>query len=393
MTYRILLVAECVVAGVGRHSVDLSIGLADRGHDVHLIYSPFRSDPGTVAPVKAHPGITTAEVTITRSPGPSDLSAIRAIRRYITDHGPFDIVHGHSTKGALGNIAALDKPAARLYTAHGFRSLDPRLRGWRKWLISRIERRIGRLAHLVIAVSEDERAHAASIGLDPARLHCINNGVAPIDRAPRDAIRARLGLAQDHVAIGFVGRFSSEKGPDRLIDAFAEIAGTAKDARLVMLGDGPMEDDVRAQAQRLGLDDRVLWLGPVDGREHMPALDILALPSAYEGLPYAVLEARAAGLPIVATDVGGVSTVVSDGSDGFIVKNWDQSAFAGRLAELVDDPALRGRMAASSLNHRDAFGIDQMIDGTLAVYGKAIELAARTGATATRSSKQVAARE
>jgi glycosyltransferase involved in cell wall biosynthesis len=393
MSYRILLVAECVIAGVGRHSVDLSIGLADRGHEVHLIYSPFRSDPKTVAPLKAHGGIALAEVTITRNPGLSDISAFREIRRYIREHGPFDVVHGHSTKGALGNLAALGKPAARIYTAHGYRSLDPRLSGLRKLVISRIERRIGRLAHLVIAVSEDEKAHAASIGIDPVRLRCINNGVAPISRDDRDALRTRLGLQRNHVAIGFVGRFSSEKGPDRMIDAFADVAAKCADARLVMLGDGPMEDDVTAQADRRGVGDRVIWTGPVDGREHMPAFDILALPSAYEGLPYAVLEARAAGLPIVATKVGGVSTVVSDRKDGFVVGNWDQAAFADRLVELVDNGTKRAQMAAASLRHRDAFSIEQMIDGTLAVYAQAIDLAARRGAAVAQRDNRLPARE
>lgn len=393
MTYRILLVAECVVAGVGRHSVDLSIGLADRGHDVHLIYSPFRSDAKTVAPVKAHGSISLAEVRITRSPGFSDIPAIRAIRRYIKEHGPFDIVHGHSTKGALGNIAALGKPSARIYTAHGFRSLDPRLRGLRKLVISRIERRIGRLADLVIAVSEDEKAHAASIGIDPARLRCVNNGVAPISSDGRAAVRTRLGLQDDHIAIGFVGRFSSEKGPDRMIDTFAQVAAKHANARMVMLGDGPMEATVKAQTERLGITDRVIWPGPVDGREHMPALDILALPSAYEGLPYAVLEARAAGLPIVATDVGGVSTVVSDGEDGFIVENWDPAAFADRLAGLVADGESRARLASTSRRHRDAFGIDQMIEGTLGVYAQAIGLANRGKAESRRPDDRVPVRE
>jgi glycosyltransferase involved in cell wall biosynthesis len=362
---------EATNGGVARHVIDLALGLADRGHDVHVIYSPLRADYEMLGPLINDQRIATTEIPIRRSPGFRDISALLAIRKYIAAHGPFDIVHGHSTKGALGCIAAFGKRIGRVYTAHGMRSIDPRLKPLPRFLIGTIERLIMRLAHLVIPVSTFEAAHCERIGVARKRLMVVNNGVGPAPVVDREAVRARLGLKDGQVAVGFAGRLSSEKGPDRLLDAFHDAAKGNDAARLVMIGYGPMDAELKQQADRLGLGDQVIWLNEGNGRGLMPAFDFYALPSAYEGMPFALLEAVAAGLPVVATDVGGARTVVEDGENGFVVANWDRAAYAGRIRDLLADEALRARLAAGSLSRAGKFSLDRMVDETLAVYAAA----------------------
>jgi glycosyltransferase involved in cell wall biosynthesis len=371
MNYRILLVMEATNGGVARHVIDLALGLAGRGHDVHVIYSPLRADYQMLAPLINDTRITTTEIAIRRNPGLRDFGALLAIRRYIAAHGPFDIVHGHSTKGALGCIAALGKRIGRVYTAHGMRSIDPRLKALPRFVIGTIERLIMRLGHLVIPVSTFEEAHCISIGVARKRLRVVNNGVGPAPGVDRAAVRARLGLGEGQVAVGYAGRLSSEKGPDRLIDAFHDAAEDKPEARLVMIGYGPLEAALKRQAADLGLADRIIWVNEGNGRGLMPAFDVYALPSAYEGMPFALLEAVAAGLPIVATDVGGARTVIEERENGYVVANWDRAAFAGRIKELIADAALRERMAAASRSRAGAFSLERMVDETLAVYAAA----------------------
>jgi glycosyltransferase involved in cell wall biosynthesis len=377
MSNRILLVMEATNGGVARHVIDLALSLAGRGHDVHVIYSPLRADYEMLAPLVNDQRISTTEIPIRRNPGFRDMSALLAIRRYIAAHGPFDIVHGHSTKGALGCLAAFGKRIGRVYTAHGMRSIDPRLKPFPRFVIGTIERLIMRLAHLVIPVSSFEEAHCVGIGVAKKRLRVVNNGVDPAPDVDRAAVRARFGLSEEHVAVGYAGRLSSEKGPDRILDAFHDASEGNPAARLVMIGYGPMEAELKQQAETLGLGDRVIWVNEGNGRGLMPAFDIYTLPSAYEGMPYVLIEAVAAGLPVVATDVGGARTLVEDGQNGFVVANWDRAAFAGRIRDLLADEALRARMAASSKSRAGDFSLDRMVDETLAVYAAASNIVSR----------------
>ena len=157
---RVLIVVEATDGGVGRHAIDLSAGLGERGHDVHTLYSPKRADPGLVEELHHSVGVKPVPVEINRRPGFADLAAILNIRRYMKNHGPFDIVHGQSTKGAIGCIAAVGHSSARILTPHALRSMDPRLRGVKRMAIVAMERFLAKFAHRVITVSPVELGHA-----------------------------------------------------------------------------------------------------------------------------------------------------------------------------------------------------------------------------------------
>jgi glycosyltransferase involved in cell wall biosynthesis len=224
----------------------------------------------------------------------------------------------------------------------------------------------------VIAVSQFEAQHAKEIGIRPNAIRTVINGINLENRGDRKAARRMLGLHDNDIAIGYVGRFSSEKGPDRLIEAFAETVPGNLSARLILTGDGPLLPSLKTLAADKAIDDRIVWTGIVNGREIMAGFDIFALASAYEAMPYVLLEAIAAGLPIVVTNVGGARTLVSDGENGFVTTNWDRNEFSQRLSELAANHALRKQMGRKSIERSVEYGVGLMIENTLAVYAEII---------------------
>jgi glycosyltransferase involved in cell wall biosynthesis len=170
------------------------------------------------------------------------------------------------------------------------------------------------------------------------------------------------------LAVGFVGRFTPQKNPRLLLRAFAELASVNPQARLVMVGDGPLKPELESLAQSLKISHRVMWTGFMEGRRAMAGFDLLALPSDYEGFPYVLLEALNAGLPVVTTAVGGTEMVVEDRQNGLVVPVGDTAAFAHALEALAVDPELRQRFASSSSKRAVEFSQERMVERTLGLY-------------------------
>jgi glycosyltransferase involved in cell wall biosynthesis len=245
-------------------------------------------------------------------------------------------------------------------------TLSPALGSLAGWFYRSAERALSGITDALICVSEEEALHALELGIASQRIHVVPNGIAALPVADRGAVRAELGAAPDQVVIGFVGRVSEQKGVDRLIRAFAAMRST--DARLVIVGDGPLLPDVRRLAEAIGVAGRTVFTGAADGPRLMAGFDLFALPSAYEGFPYVLLEALARGLPIVTTLVGGARATVLDGRNGAIVPQGQIGAFAAALARLSGDANLRRAMSAESRRISLDFTADRMLERTLAVY-------------------------
>ena len=366
---------------MGRHVIDLAKGLARASHRVELVYSPLRMDAafGRGLDELSRLGVRPTPLPMRRAPGPWDIPAALALRRFIRGRGPFDVVHGHSSKGgALARLAALGLPGARVYTPHAMFTMDEALPAPQRWLFGAAERALDRLGRGVILVSEEERRHAAACGLAPPRggeeeafaatslptlVQMVGSGPGP-----REPLRRRFGLDAGQVCVGFIGRFARQKAPADLLEAFAIIAPEAPQARLVMVGDGPLGPSLREEAGRLGIAGKVVWAGVIDGRDAAAAFDVFALPSRYEGLPYTLLEAMAAGLPVAMTAVGGAGSVVRDGREGLVVPVGDRSAMAEALLNLVQDGNLRRRLGEAARARVREFSTREMVDGTVRVY-------------------------
>ncbi len=374
--WKIALVLETSGGGSGRHVIDLAGELSAAGHEIHIIYSGLRLDPGFGAALKALAAVRLFELNMRRLPHPSDLLAAMRLRRYVTRFGPFDIVHGHSSKaGAIVRLAALGKSCIRVYTPHAFRTLDPDLRRSSRWLYATAERILSRISTGIILVSEEERQHAISIGLDAARLFVVENGLVPRIAPTRAEARKELGLNRDELIAGFVGRFVPQKAPELAVRAFATAAQIQPEIKLVMLGEGPLESGLHDLAEELGVADRISWVKGY-GPDLMPAFDLLFMTSRYEAFPYVLVEAAAAGLPIITTPVGGTSAVVRHGTNGLIVSP-DADAIARDILALFKDPSLRDGMSSSSAEIAKHFTVKRMVRDTCNVYKTLLAPAAR----------------
>jgi glycosyltransferase involved in cell wall biosynthesis len=182
----------------------------------------------------------------------------------------------------------------------------------------------------------------------------------------REEIRRGWGLTDRQTVLGFVGRLTLAKAPERFLRLVARLAPRHPDLVGVMIGDGELRTECEGLVSVLGIRDRVRMLGSLSGQAHLPAFDVFVLTSRYEAFPYVLLEASAAGLPIVATGVGGARTVIRDEGDGVVVPNGDDADVMARAVESVLRRAGRGRPRAG---HR--FPLERMVEETVRVYEEA----------------------
>jgi glycosyltransferase involved in cell wall biosynthesis len=223
-------------------------------------------------------------------------------------------------------------------------------------------------------------------GADPRKVHVIRNGVeaAPsVEPQARARMRRRLGADDDQILIGCVGNYREMKGHAELVEAFDTLAAEDDRLRLVLVGEGPTRERIEHQVERLGLADRVRVHGrEIDIAPVYAALDVVVQASSSEGLPNVLLEAAAAGRPIVATDAGGSKEVVLDGVTGLLVPVGDEAALVRGVRQVATDGQLRERLGSAAREHMlSTFGVDRFVSEWAAYYE---QMAARVGVDRTR---------
>jgi len=242
-------------------------------------------------------------------------------------------------------------------------------RRWRYWL----NRITDPLTDRVVCVSQRVADFAArTIGISRAKLVVIPNGIPLENFEPGDRSRARtdLGISPTACVVGTVGRLQPVKGTSYLLEAFAHLAPGYAEAILLLVGDGPQRTQLEEMAQRLGVSERVHFLGNrSDVCRLLQAMDVFVLASIWEGMPNAALEAMAVGLPVVATAVGGTPEAVADGETGLLVPSRDPDALAQAIARLLRDPELWRKMGQAGRRRVEQhFSVEQMVRRTESLY-------------------------
>ncbi len=349
--------------GAFGHVVRLSSELASRGHDVAICGPHSEHRGGTDVPI--------IELPISRAPSAlGDTLALVGLGRIYRSYRP-DLIHAHGSKGGvLARLARVFLPGVPLvFTAHNFAFTNHVSSKLKRSAYRVLEQAMAPLATRVICVCEAELEIAARLGLR-SRARVVHNGIVPLRNGTRNAAVADLGKLGPVLAA--VTELQTPKGVISLVEAMPKILERVPTANAVIAGEGVERDAITARIASLGVARKVHLLGQVDDVAGLLACaDVFVQPSWSESFPYAVLEAMSLGLPIVATDVGGVGEAIEDRSTGRLVAPRDPVALACAVDWMLSDRpraislgrAARTRMATS-------FGFDAMVDGTLAVYAE-----------------------
>lgn len=286
------------------------------------------------------------------------------------------VVHTHGYRPDVVDAGVAQSAGVpTVTTVHGFTG-----GGWRNRVYEALQRRSWRRFDAVVAVSSLLGERIAAGGVARSNVHVIPNAYAPLDEKgatgarrlySRAEARDRLGVSNGEFTIGWVGRLSPEKGLDTLLDALAALreSGGPAHATLVVLGDGQERSRLEAHAEAHGTRDAVRWLGVVpDAPRLYPGFDVFVLSSRTEGTPIALFEAMDAGVPIVATTVGGVPDVVTP-AEARLVPPEDPAALAEGIRDVWRNPDAAGvRAGAARRRLADRYAIEPWLDRYETVY-------------------------
>lgn len=369
------------IAGAENHLLTLLDGLRDRGVDALflILVSPSNLVDEFMDAADAR-GIPARRLVIRNN---FDLALISRIMTELRRFRP-DIVHTHLLHGDLFAIPAAWLLRFPWFGGRGMRRpviissrhnddrfrLRPYMR-----LINRV---LWRMTDYGIAISNAVREFSITIeGANPNKIETIYYGFDPADgenRLLRKEVRAEFGVQDDEIVVGTVSRLIEQKGLPYGLHAFALAAERYPQARLVIIGDGPLRPLLERQARALKLGDRVRFMGwRADGARMMAGLDIFLMPSLYEGFGLVLLEAMAQSVPVIGSAVSAIPEVVVHGETGLLVPPRDVTALAEALDLLMGDVALRKHMGLMGLERLEThFSTALMVERTLALYRRLV---------------------
>lgn len=361
---RILHAVRAPVGGIFRHILDLAAGQAERGHSVGILADSLtggeRADAALkeIAP-KLKLGVY--RLAIRREPHPVDsitsLHFLRLVRSL-----KLDVLHGHGAKaGAFVRMKRKSKTAIRVYTPHGGSLHYPpgTLKGN---VYARMERALMNRTELFLFESGFARdTYQRVIGKPAGLVRCVFNGVTASEFDP-------VPLAEDATDIVYVGEFREIKGADLLIQAVARLRADGKPVTLTLAGDGEETENLKALITKLNLGDAVRFIGHVKARYGFSKGKLLVVPSRGDSMPYVVIEAAAAGIPMIAASVGGIPEILGPHTDGLFVAN-SIGAMADAIETALGDMD-KTRERARDLRQRIFVHFSQkaMVDGVLSGY-------------------------
>jgi glycosyltransferase involved in cell wall biosynthesis len=364
---RILHATRAPVGGIFRHILDLANGQADRGHHVGIIADSLTGGERAeqaLAEIAPRLKLGVHRLAIRREPHPTDLLMWVRFQRLIRQLNP-DVLHGHGAKaGAFMRLRTASRDRIRVYTPHGG-SLHYPLTTLKGNVYARVERALMNDTDLFLFESAFARdTYQRTIGTPKGLVRCVFNGVTASEFDP-------VVKAGDATELTYVGEFRHIKGADLLIDAVARLRANGRPVKLTLAGDGEETVSIKAQVERLGLGEAVRFIGHVKARYGFSKGSLLVVPSRGDSMPYVVIEAAAAGIPMVAANVGGIPEIFGPHSDALFAPG-NAAAMADAIARALEDPAAT-QERAKSLRERIFMYFSQkaMVEGVLAGYREA----------------------
>jgi glycosyltransferase involved in cell wall biosynthesis len=369
--------------GMEIHTLDLARGLAEAGHDVTIVTGrhPGGVERESVGGVDVH--YADSEPTSRR---PLSAAAIDKMRQLHSEKA-FDVVHSQSAAGLLyltgGYKRSMGVPFVATLHGTNFGEIRSNLnQGFTPMLLPKVayqlwchqfrSRPLVAGSDAVIAVSRELRdSIRREYNIDSWRIHTVYNGIDTEAFKPIK-IGRDLGLGRKRVVLS-ASVLHRQKGVQYLVEAFAAVARDVPDAHLVIVGDGPFRSGLESQVSRLSLSGRVSFAGRRPNselRDYYNLADVFVIPTVrVEGLPLIELEAMACGRPVVASDIGGIPTVIEDGVNGLLVAPKDVAGLAEKMKAVLSDAAFAQRLgSAARATIVERFSRERMVADTVAVY-------------------------
>ena len=289
----------------------------------------------------------------------------RDVVRAVRAAGP-DLLHTHLVHGDVyGTLASLATGVPLVSSRHND---DRYLLG----PFRHVDRLFARRARRIVAISDAVRRFLERAGLPAAKLVTVHYGLDELPAAPSERSPAEVGIPADAPLVLAIGRLTAQKDHPTLLRAFARVHEAHPQARLAILGIGPLEGETRALVRSLDLHPAVVLPGRLEIRDWLERADVFAHTSRWEGFGLALLEAMLASLPVVATRVSAVPEVVAHAETGLLVDPGDDGAVAAALTGLLDDPArARALGEAGRRRARERFSVSRMTERTVEIYERA----------------------
>ena len=302
---------------------------------------------------------------------------IRCIRRLysIISHGSFQLIHTHGYfADIIGIIVSKMMRIPLISTCHGYISNDKNL-----VLYNRLDQMLLRFSDKIIAVSEQIKEDLEKSGIKESKITVIQNAVQNIYNAEtykknRQKKRLDFAIKDREFIIGFAGRLSDEKGVKYLIEAGVHLLKTMIPYMIWIIGDGPKRQELEDMVKMKGLEEKIVFIGfQTNIEEWLPAIDVFVLPSLTEGTPMALLEAMAFGLPVIASDVGGIPKIINSGNNGILVPAANADKIKDAISMIWEYDSLRSKISGiAKKTIRSHFNINEWVKKIESVYVEAI---------------------
>lgn len=361
---RILHAVRAPVGGIIRHILDLADGQAERGHEVGILADSLTGGERADAALKAiapKMKLGIYRLAIRREPHPADpVTALRFLQ--LARMLKLDVLHGHGAKaGAFVRLKGVSKDTIRIYTPHGG-SLHYRPESLKGAFYTRLERALMNRTDLLLFESGFARdTYERVVGKPSGLVRCVFNGVGADEFDP-------VPLAEDATDLVYVGEFRHIKGADLLIEAVARLRANGRPVTLTLAGDGEETAALKTLVAKYKLGDAVRFIGHVKARFGFSKGRLLIVPSRGDSMPYVVIEAAAAGVPLLAANVGGIPEIFGLFKEALFAPN-NVEAMADAIAAALDNPNVV-RERSKALRERIFMNFSQkaMVDGVLEAY-------------------------